>query len=253
MSARTTPQEPLPVAMLSEEMARQMDELGYVVLGQLIDPAEAERMAARIDELIALEGAAAGMEIGMDEKTGLLGNLVAKDPIFDRCAFDPNVLGVVRHVLGDAIRLFAINARNPPRGAGHQDLHADWLEPVGPGNHKIVNSIWMLDPFTDNGPTRLVAGTHRSGDLPRDVMTDPAAAHPDEAYLTGPAGTVVVFNGHLWHGGTANTSGRPRHSITCAFAVASEPQQYDIAGQLGEDARARLGPAQLALLGFPEA
>ena len=60
--------------------------------------------------------------------------------------------------------------------------------------------MWLLTDFTkENGPTRVVPGSHRSGKHPQDVMEAPEEAHPDEIKLIGTAGTVVVFNSHLWH------------------------------------------------------
>jgi len=45
--------------------------------------------------------------------------------------------------------------------------------------------------------------------------------------LTAPAGTVVVFNSHLWHGGTQNRSNRPRRVLHSYFARRSRGQQLD--------------------------
>ena len=78
--------------------------------------------------------------------------------------------------------------------------------------------MFFLDDVTaDNGPTRLVPGSHRSGSIPPKNLADPRARHRDEKCITGPAGDVLVFSSHLWHSGTANTSGRPRRVITVTY------------------------------------
>ncbi|MGH9853514.1 MAG: phytanoyl-CoA dioxygenase family protein, partial [Blastocatellia bacterium] len=83
-----------------------------------------------------------------------------------------------------------------------------------------------LDDFTaENGAPRYVPGTHRSGRLPQDVLPDPAAPHPDEALITGRAGDVVVMNAHLWHGGTANRTDRPRLAMHSFYCRRDLPQQ----------------------------
>ena len=67
--------------------------------------------------------------------------------------------------------------------------------PVEPGDYQVCNSIWLLDDFTaSNGATRVVPGSHRARTVPRLALADPAAEHPDQVLVTGPAGTVVVFN-----------------------------------------------------------
>jgi ectoine hydroxylase-related dioxygenase (phytanoyl-CoA dioxygenase family) len=56
-------------------------------------------------------------------------------------------------------------------------------------------------------------------------MADPADRHPDEVLLLGEAGTCVVFNAHLWHGGTANRTDRPRRALHAAFVRREQRQQ----------------------------
>ena len=48
-----------------------------------------------------------------------------------------------------------------------------------------------------------------------------------EIQLIAPAGTVVVFNSHLWHGGTRNDSGRPRRALHSYFTRRANGQQLD--------------------------
>jgi ectoine hydroxylase-related dioxygenase (phytanoyl-CoA dioxygenase family) len=83
----------------------------------------------------------------------------------------------------------------------------------------------MLDAFTArNGATRVVPGSHRaSGPLQKSIR-DPAANHPRQELVTAPAGSVLVFNGHLWHSGTRNESDGPRRALQLQYvASASMP------------------------------
>ena len=62
-----------------------------------------------------------------------------------------------------------------------QPLHCDMGALPDAGGNWVCNTIWLLDDFTpENGPTRCVPGTHKSGKLPQEAMADPAAPHPDE-------------------------------------------------------------------------
>ena len=101
----------------------------------------------------------------------------------------------------------------------------------------------MLDDFTlDNGPTRMVPGSHRWGTRPQDVLDDPLAPHRDEVLLTGTAGSIAVMNAHVWHGGTANTSAAPRLAMHAFYCRGDKPQQQYQKALLRPDVQAALDP-----------
>jgi ectoine hydroxylase-related dioxygenase (phytanoyl-CoA dioxygenase family) len=75
------------------------------------------------------------------------------------------------------------------------------------------------------------------------VMPDPAAAHPSEIKLTAPAGTVVIFNSHLWHGGTRNSTGSPRRAMHSYFTRRGNSQQTDQKKYINPETFARLSQA----------
>ncbi len=109
---------------------------------------------------------------------------------------------------------FDCHGRNPLPGYGQQGLHAD--APARGAGHTItaVTAIWMLDEFTSsNGATRIVPGTHVRNDAVPRRYAQPDAHHPDEIIVTGDAGSLIVFNGHLWHSGTRNRSDGPRRAV----------------------------------------
>ena len=67
-----------------------------------------------------------------------------------------------------------------------------------------------MDFTEENGATRVAPGSHNTGQHPNDALDDPMASQPDEIRLTGSAGTVVIFNSHLWNAGTVNHTETPR-------------------------------------------
>ena len=73
-------------------------------------------------------------------------------------------------------------------------------------------------------------------------MDDPLHAHPDEIILEAFAGTVVVFNSHLWHGGTTNRSAAPRRALHSYFCRRDQPQQTPQQELLRPETRTRLSP-----------
>lgn len=84
----------------------------------------------------------------------------------------------------------------------------------------------MIDEITpENGPLRAIPGSHRRRRLPSDVLPDLHAPHPDEVLITGDAGTVVVMNAHLWHGGLGNHTASARTALHAFYCRRDKPQQ----------------------------
>ena len=84
------------------------------------------------------------------------------------------MLAAIAHVLHNDLKLSSLNARAALPGEGLQRLHVDWRGGVAPGDYYVCNSIWLLDDFTaENGATRVVPGSHRSGKAPKEEMPDP--------------------------------------------------------------------------------
>jgi ectoine hydroxylase-related dioxygenase (phytanoyl-CoA dioxygenase family) len=214
-------------ATLDAETAERLDRDGYAPLPGILGATQLEAIRARLAELLAVEGDRAGLEVHQEAGTDRLADLVNKGEMFRPCFTDPRLLACMDHVLGD-FKLSSLNFRAALPGQGHQNLHTDWGGPVEPGEYQVCNSIWLLDDFTEsNGATRVVPGSHRARNVPRLALPDPAAPHPDEVLVTGLAGTVVVFNSHLWHGGTQNRSDRPRRALHSYFTRREHGQQLN--------------------------
>ncbi len=238
-------------ASLDSDTRDQLDRDGYAPLPGVLSAGQLAAIRARLAELLAAEGDQAGIEVHQEAGADRLADLTNKGPMFRPCFTDPRVLACIAHVLGD-FKLSSLNFRAALPGHGHQSLHADWGGPVPPSGYQVCNSIWLLDDFTaDNGATRVVPGSHRAGpnNRPaREALSDPAAPHPDEVRLIAPVGTVVVFNSHLWHGGTRNDSGRPRRALHSYFTRRGNGQQLDQKKYLRPETLAHLSPADRFIL-----
>jgi Phytanoyl-CoA dioxygenase (PhyH) len=240
--------------MLTDEHKRRLDEDGYVVLEGVTGGGLLEELRDRILELFVSEGAQAGSEFRTEAHAHRLANLVDKGEVFRRAIAAPAVLGGVKHVLGPAMKLSSLNARSAdPHGDAGQPLHVDMAAIPDARGYWVCNTIWMLDDFTlDNGATRLIPGSHKWGKRPQDVLADPGAPHPDEILLTGPAGGVVVMNAHLWHGGTANRTARPRLAMHAFYCRRDKPQQQYQKRLLRPEVQAALTPELRDLLAIDD-
>ena len=90
---------------------------------------------------------------------------------------------------------------------------------------------------------QVVPGSHTRGDMPR-----PGQLEAGEELITAKAGDVVVFNAHLLHGGTANTSGGLRRCCHLHVIRRSEPQQVDQQRYCTAETLRRVPAAALAVL-----
>jgi hypothetical protein len=212
---------------LSATEKRQLDTEGLLILEAHCSAALLAALRERIAELFATLGEQAGAEFKQEPQTDRLANLVNYDELFQEVIAEPKVLACVEHVLGPEFKLGSLNARSVrARSDWVQPLHCDMGALPDARGNTVCNVIWVLDDFTaTNGAPRYIPGSHRSGQLPQTVLADPSAPQPDEALLTARAGTVVVMNAHLWHGGTANRSDKPRLALHSFYCRRDLPQQ----------------------------
>jgi ectoine hydroxylase-related dioxygenase (phytanoyl-CoA dioxygenase family) len=240
--------------MLSLRQRTGIDELGYVVFEDLLPPDFLAALRRRVDELFAAEGEDAGREFRMEPGSRRLANVVDKGEIFERVILHPAVLEATEAVLGPRFKLSSLNVRsaNPQNGVS-QPLHADSGAVADELGYSVANSLWMLDDFTlENGAMRVVPGSHKWRKLPQEVLADPAARHPEEVLVTGKAGTVVVMNAHMWHGGTANRTDRPRCALHAFYTRWDKAQQQYQKKLLSAETKARLSPEGRRLLALDD-
>ena len=233
---------------LSGEEESFLDEQGYLPLPGLMSPEQVNIFRRRLEDLIRTEGEAAGAEVHQEAGTYRLSDLINKDAIFDFCYTHPKLLAAIRRILTSDFKVHSLNCRFALPGQGLQALHMDWRprddadrERVRSGEYFVANSLWLMNDLTEeNGATRLVPGSHKTGLSPKETMDDPTSTHPDEIRVIASAGTVVVFNAHTWHGGSQNRTDDLRRVMHMAFVRRELPQQTDQKQYLLPETEARL-------------
>jgi ectoine hydroxylase-related dioxygenase (phytanoyl-CoA dioxygenase family) len=206
-------------ATLSQVERDALDRDGYFIAAGLTDAGWLESLRAGFESADEKEGHGPVNDSG----TRHINDLVNRDPVFIAVYTHPKILAAVYHVLRCPFRLGQINGRDPLPGYGQQGLHADWTVRAKGEPFRIVTTIWLLDDFTaDNGATRLVPGTHKLLTPPPKSLAAPASRHPNQKVIVAKAGSVLVFNGHLWHSGTTNKSNRSRRVLQCSFVGQDE-------------------------------
>lgn len=235
--------------MLGDSDRRSLEEQGFLILPGLISPREVDELNRRIEELFALEGDSAGAEFKQEPGTRRLANCVDKGEVFERAIQNPAMLEGMEAVLGPDFKLSSLNVRSAsPHSNCGQPLHADSGAIADEKGYHVCNSVWMLDDFTeDNGALRVVPGSHRWRRLP-----EPGVRVDSEMLVTGQAGTVVIMNAHLWHGGTDNRTERPRRAIHVYFTRGDKPQQQYQKKLIRSEVQAHLSPLGRRLLALDD-
>jgi phytanoyl-CoA dioxygenase PhyH len=238
-----------PPDQLESDQRRQLRDLGYLTLRGAISPELRARVVDRLEALYAHEGEQAGSEFKQEPGARRLANLVDKDPLFAECIALPALLACVQAVIGDRFKLSSLNARsaNPHNGID-QPLHADGGALPDARGSWVCNTLWMLDDVSpENGALRVIPGSHRTGRLPAQALRDPSAPHPQQVILTARAGDVLVLDAHVWHGGLANRTDRPRRALHAYYCRWDKPQQQYQKALLRPEVQARLTPLQRSL------
>lgn len=239
---------------LSDLEKQQLDEIGYLVLEDFMGSQMLAALREAVERCFSEEGEQAGAEFKQEPGCQRLANLVDKGDIFRNIIAMPQVLERVRYVLGPGIKLSSLNARSVnPGGAGRQPLHADMSALADEQGFWVCNTVWMLDDYTaDNGALRVVPGSHRWGRLPQQELAEPLASHPQETLVTGRAGSVVVMNAHLWHGGLDNQTNRSRTSLHAFYCRRDKPQQQYQKRLLRPEVQQNLSPLLRELLALDD-
>jgi len=114
----------------------------------------------------------------------------------------------------------------------------------------MVGFIFMVDEFrTDNGATRFVPGSHLWSVVPPELaLGEFKADYPGQVLACGPAGSMIVFNGSVWHGHTVNRVNKPRRSIQGAYIRRGAESGENLLRRVLPETLSRIGPLAKYLL-----
>ncbi len=146
--------------------------------------------------------------------------LLLEDPVFQQAICNPYLLALQTYMLGFDCRISSCTSfvkwRDEEGYGPTLGLHADTPVmhplPVGKDTH-TGNSAFLLTDYTlDNGALAMVPGSHRYARQPR------AGEGADAAILIeAPMGSLVVWNGNMWHGAFPRKTDGLRLVLTMYF------------------------------------
>lgn len=225
--------------LLTNTQKIEIDQQGYTTMPISEDRwrmagVSLEELRHRVDTLLTAEGPFSGREGKEDTLDGVktlepgarrLANLIDKGNCFRKLILMPELLAITHHALRDEFRLSSLNFREPMPGV-HQRLHIDWLprKPKDGDRQLGILAMVFLDSMdSSNGPLRLIPRTHLLTGWPDDHL-DPYKPQPKEVFVSAKAGTVIIMNINLFHGGTPNLSGKRRRTLMVNYRRRDIPQ-----------------------------
>ncbi len=233
------------------------NENGYCVIEKSNLPVE--KLSDIVDFLIEKEGWRGGWE-GKEEyikyqknfQPGAyrLGNLFNKDELFLEIITNEEILSVLESILGDDIKIGALDMREPKKGTGQQDLHIDWIPKKELDvSENIVVMIFLDDSDENNGHLRVVPKTHKIKGWIEENTND-KTKHKDEIFLDVKKSSIVFMDANLWHSGTTNKTGKRRRVLFLDVRRRDIPQLLNQRIYLDETVQRKLTEVQKYLLGL---
>ncbi|GEM_PF-1781408 len=123
------------------------------------------------------------------------------------------LIGAAQDLLGKDVQLLAIDLLVVRPGHGEVGWHRDVTFACNK-TLSLNTGIYLSDMTEEMGPLRVLPGSHRCDDPPKERGADPLQG---EVRVHVPAGTAVFFDAALWHTGDRNTSAKDRMGLFAYF------------------------------------
>jgi ectoine hydroxylase-related dioxygenase (phytanoyl-CoA dioxygenase family) len=225
-------------AELSAGATQALHDVGFVVIP---GPVAVDGLALLAEAYNAAVASANSEDVGNGSSTTRVHDFVNRGPEFDGLYVYQPVLEACSRIIARPFRLSAMLARTLRPHTQAQALHADFKRNAD--GWTMVGFIFMVDEFRcDNGATRFVPGSHKWSAVPSELMSDSMADFEGQVQACGPAGSMIVYNGSVWHGHTANSTDAPRRSIQGAYIRRETPSGFNLSARMRSDTLARIGP-----------
>ncbi len=175
-------------------------------------------------------------------------NLLARGKRFESIAAHEDILPIIEGVLDEGCLVSSLSSVDIGPGEDAQPLHADdQLIPLPKPHMPIIcNTMWALTDFTaDNGATRFAPGTHKE-----DRSPAPFGEGKETLQAEMKAGSVLVFDGSIWHGGGANRTAERRIGVAMNYCAGWMRQQENQQLGIPMDIARGFSPRLRKLAGF---
>lgn len=207
----------LPRTATVSEILYQLREQGYAIIDNLVPAPLMDKITYELKPYT--ETTPFGPDDILGRLTKRTGGLIARSVSVRELVLHTTILEATRCFLSHAtaFQIHCTQVISIYPGATAQTLHQDevaWdMFPFPDDYHPQCNTLWaMTDYSEDMGATRIVPGSHRAG---RSVEYDIEASLP----AVMEKGSVLIYDGKVYHGGGANVTDKVRSAINLTYAV----------------------------------
>jgi len=196
---------------------------GYTILTEVIEPALLDALDEDLRRLERERNVLPAKNIFEGLRTVRIYNLLAYGAPYDKIPVHSSVLPLVERVLDRGCLVSSLSSIAIDPGETAQPWHADDQTIPLPRPHVpiVCNSMWAITDFTaENGATRLVPGSHNDPAVPPPFGEISGAITAEM-----PRGSVLVYNGSLWHGGGENRTDKRRIGVAMNYCAGYIRQQ----------------------------
>lgn len=224
--------------------AKELLDRGFVMIPGPVATERLSRFSAAYDAAMSSANTA---DIKVGSTTVRVSDFVNRGSEFDDLYIFPPLLEASHHIIGAPFKLSSSFGRTLQPRSVAQDIHIDIKRDSE--DLPMAGFILMIDEFrADNGATRFVPGSHFWSEVPEQVIENRQADCAGEVLACGPAGSMIIFNGAVWHGHTANVTDAPRRSIQGYFVRREARSGIDWSARMLPETLARIVPLARYLL-----
>ena len=221
---------------LSIPELRALQENGFVVTEGPVGKDDLAALSIAYDSAVSQADPA---DVKFGSTTTRLTDCVNRAVEFDKIYVHAPLLDACCRIIQRPFRLSSVLARTLRAGKSPSKLHVDF--PSDDGHWPMVGFIFMVDEFRpENGATRFLPGSQ--GTLEASNLLE--ASVP----ACGPAGSMILYNGSVWHEHGPNQTDVPRRSIQGAFIRRTERPALDWHSRMRPEVLSRLSPIARYLL-----
>jgi ectoine hydroxylase-related dioxygenase (phytanoyl-CoA dioxygenase family) len=234
----------------SSDVLEIIERDGAVIIDAILSPSETAQFANELAPL--LDNAAQGQDSFSGFSTTRIGALIARSEICRTLATNPQLLEIAEGLLGKfspTVQLSLTQAVNIAPGEGSQILHRDrglWGGHIPRRIETQLGTMIAVTDFThENGATRVVPGS-ATWDAKRQ-------AQPHEiASAEMKAGSILVYNGTVIHGGGPNSTDSPRLGVLLHYTLGWLRQQENMYLSCPPEIAKDFTPELRRLLGYAQ-
>ena len=266
---------------MTDEICRQLDEDGYVLVEDVLGGEQLKRAQERFhrveqetrEEWARIPSAERVFRpYGLGENAHVVFPIIDHDDLFVDLLEHPVTTGIAQRIQGPDLMMVDNALHSKPAGT---PAHTGWHRDTGKWEHDCSGwddamlarwetiracdvphykiKVFFIIEEIRNGtaPFSVVPGSHRWPEAPEEG-NDALEEMPGHVRITGPAGAAIIWNGCIWHTAMDNTDTRARCMLLYNYTHFGDGQreQYILRGEFRDRMKRERSPFCRQLLGI---